>query len=291
MAKLESVQNEDFNQLDDNAPLAQEFAGLPSEAARPTPNDPPWNSLIAIGVWFLSVLAIFLFPVFFIVPYIILKKVSLEAVATDSTAMLLNLVAILPAHLFTLAIAWFVATRNGKFSLGETLGFDSGGFRWWLYPLVVLVFFGLAAIVNYYIPEGDNELLKILRSSRSATYVIAILATFTAPLVEEVVYRGILYSALQRTIGAGGAIALVTFFFALVHVPQYWGSPGTILLICVLSLVLTLIRWRTDNLLPCIIMHTIFNGLQSLVLVAEPYLPKMETTVQDQAAFIIRFFT
>jgi uncharacterized protein len=290
-AKLESVQNEEFTQPDYNAPLVRELAELPPETAPPSPNNPPWNSLVAFGVWFLSVLAIFMFPVFFIVPYILLnREFSLETFQTDSTAILLNLLAIVPAHLFTLAAAWFVATRNGKFSLGETLGLKSGGFRWWYYPLVLIAFFAIAGAVNYYIPEGDNELLKILRSSRTAVYIIVVLATFTAPLVEEVVYRGILYSALQRTIGVGGAVALVTFFFALVHVPQYWGSPGTILLICLLSLVLTLIRWKTDNLLPCIIMHTIFNGLQSLFLVAEPYLPKMETAVQDQAALIIRLF-
>jgi hypothetical protein len=285
------VQNEDFNQPDYNAPLARELANLPSEIETPTPNKPPWNSVAAVGVWILSVLAIFIFPVFFIVPYVFYKKMSLEMIQTDNTAILLNLLAIIPAHLFTLAVAWLVATRNRRFTLSETLGFKSGGFRWWYYPAVLIAFFAVAGVVNYFIPEGDNELLKILRSSRAATYIIVILATFTAPLVEEVVYRGVLYSALQRSIGVGGAIALVTFFFALVHVPQYWGSPGTILLICLLSLVLTLIRWKTDNLLPCIIMHTIFNGLQSLFLVAEPYMPKIEPTAVEPAALIIRLFT
>ncbi len=292
-AKLESVQNEDFTQLDYNAPLAKELAELPPETETPaSPNNPPWNSLAAVGAWFLSVTAIFLFPIFFIVPYILLNRERpLESFQTDSTAILLNLLAIVPAHLFTLGVAWFVATRNGKYSLGETLGFKSGGFRWWYYPLILIAFFAVAGVVYYFIPEGDNELLKILRSSRTAVYIIVILATFTAPLVEEVIYRGILYSALQRSIGGGRAIGLVTFMFAAVHFLQYWGSPGTILLICLLSLILTLIRWKTDNLLPCIVMHTIFNGLQSLVMVAEPYLPKMETAVQDQAALIIKLFS
>lgn len=286
------MQNEEFNQPDYNAPLAHELAGLQPEAEPPTPNNPPWSSFAAIGVWILSVLAILMFPVFFIVPYILMnRELSLETFQTDNTAILLNIIAIIPAHLFTLAVAWFVATKNGKYSLSETLGFGSGGFRWWYYPAVLIAFFAVAGVVNYFIPEGDNELLKILRSSRAATYIIVVLATFTAPLIEEVVYRGILYSALQRSIGVGGAVALVTFFFALVHVPQYWGSPGTILLICLLSLVLTLIRWKTDNLMPCIIMHTIFNGLQSLFLVAEPYLPKIEPAAVEPAVSIIKLFT
>jgi membrane protease YdiL (CAAX protease family) len=50
------------------------------------------------------------------------------------------------------------------------------------------------------------------------------MATFTAPIVEEVIYRGILYSAFQRARGSGVAIAAVTLLFALVHVPQYYPS-------------------------------------------------------------------
>ena len=290
-AKLELVQNEEFTEPDYNAPLANELAALPPEAPI-TPNNPPWNSLVAFGVWFLSVFAILFFPAIFIIPYIIVnRQTSAEAIQNDNTAILLNLIAIIPAHLFTLAVAWFVATRNGKFSLNETLGLKSGGFRWWYYPLVLIAFFVIAGGVNYFIPEGDNELLRMLRSSRTAVITVAILATFTAPLVEEVVYRGILYSAFQRTISVPWAVVVVTLLFAGVHFLQYWGSPGTIFLICVLSLILTLIRVKTDNLLPCIIMHTIFNGIQSIGLILEPYLPKPDSNLPEQAAAFLRFFT
>jgi len=286
------VQNEEITNPDYNAPLVRDLAELQPEPEVITPNNPPWNGWIASAVWFLSVLAIIIFPVFFIIPYVLMnKQISLESFATDSTAIFLNLIAIVPAHLFTLAVAWFVATKNGKFSLKDTLGLSSGGFRWWYYPAILIAFFAVAAVVSYFIPEGDNELLKILRSSRMAVFAVVILATFTAPLVEEVVYRGVLYSAFQRSVGITWSVVIVTFMFAAVHVPQYWGSPGTILLICLLSLLLTLIRVKTDNLLPCIIMHTIFNGIQSIVLVAEPYLPKTAPAVPEQAAFIIKFFT
>jgi membrane protease YdiL (CAAX protease family) len=286
------VQNEELKTTDYNAPLVRDLAELNPEPEIITPNNPPWNGWVASGVWVLSVAAIIVFPVFFIVPYVLMSKgISLESFATDSTAIFLNLIAIVPAHLFTLAVAWFVATKNNKFSLKDTLGLSSGGFRWWYYPAILIAFFAVAGVVSYFIPEGDNDLLKILRSSRMAVFAVVILATFTAPLVEEVVYRGILYSAFQRSAGITWAVVIVTFMFAAVHVPQYWGSPGTILLICLLSLVLTLIRVKTDNLLPCIIMHTIFNGIQSLGLLIEPYLPKADSTVQEQAALIIKFFT
>ncbi|MEO6587861.1 MAG: CPBP family intramembrane glutamic endopeptidase, partial [Pyrinomonadaceae bacterium] len=125
-----------------------------------------------------------------------------------------------------------------------------------------------------YFGEQDNELLRILRSSRTAVILIAIMATFTAPIVEELIYRGILYSAFQRTFGVKLAVILVTLAFALVHVPQYWGDFVSISMICLLSLILTLVRVKTDNLLPCIVLHFVFNGIQSLVLILEPYFSK-----------------
>ncbi len=257
----------------------------------PTPNNPPWNVPTAIGTWVLSLLAIIIFPAMFIVPYFLMnRQIRLETFQSDPTAIFLSLLAVIPAHIFTLAAAWLVVTKFNKFSFKETLGWDWGGFKWWYFPVIVVSFFLFAAIVETFLPEQDNELIRILQSSRSAVYVTALLATFTAPVVEEVIYRGILYSALQRSIGVVWAVTFVTVAFAGVHFLQYWGSPGTIVLICILSLILTLIRVRTKNLLPCIILHFIFNGIQSLILILQPFLPEKLGGAQEQAASVIHFF-
>jgi membrane protease YdiL (CAAX protease family) len=103
-----------------------------------------------------------------------------------------------------------------------------------------------------------------------------------------VIYRGVLYSAFQRTIGVAGAVAFVTFIFALVHLPQYYESPSTLALLLLLSLALTLMRVYSGNLLPCIIFHTIVNGFQSAALIAEPYL-KEAAGISDTAAAFFGF--
>jgi membrane protease YdiL (CAAX protease family) len=293
---VEAIETEETETIDYHAPLVRDLAELPPNPEEITPNRPPWNGWVATGVWFLSVAAILFFPLLFFVPYIFMNRqmlsdpAALNSLATDPTAIFLNLIAVVPAHIFTLAVAWFVVTKNNRYSLKQTLGLETGGFRWWYYPLIIAAFFAVSVAVNNFIPEGDNDLMKMLRSSRLAVYTVVVLATFTAPLVEEVVYRGILYSAFQKRVGIGGAVAIVTIMFAGVHVPQYWGSPGTIVLICLLSLVLTMIRVQTKNLLPCIIMHTIFNGIQSLLLLLEPYFPQLQQDVQEKAALILRHF-
>ena len=287
MQEIITDTNQDFEAPQQPAPVAIE---------RPTPNNPPWNSGVAVGTWFASVLLIVLVPSLLLLPYVL--SISgryadnlelVEFIKTDPTAIILQIAAIIPAHILTILLAWSVVTRMRAFSFRETLGWRSGGMAWWHYVVIAGGFFVVASVVGNLFPEQENELIRILKSSRTAVYIVAFMATFTAPLVEEVVYRGILYSAFQRTFGVAFAIFSVTFLFVLVHVPQYYPSFSTILLLTVLSLVLTLIRVRTDNLLPCIILHTIFNGIQSVVLVLEPYL-STETTVSEIPSAIVQLF-
>ena len=242
------------------------------------PNNPAWGVLTAIGVWALSILFIILLPSLFLLPYIYNQGIDLsnqgqlrDFTNTDQMAVVLQVVALLPAHLLTLFVAWAVATRFNKYSFRKTLGWTNN-LRWWDYCMLLGGLITLVYIVGYFLPAQDNEMVRILQSSRTALYIVAFLATFTAPLVEEVIYRGILFSVLQRSAGVVWAVLIVTLLFAGVHFFQYWGSPGTIFLICFLSLVLTLIRYRTKSLLPCIILHTLFNGIQSLAILLDPSL-------------------
>ena len=261
------MQNYQSNNIENYPPPVRNDIS-PSGLAAFSPNNPPWNSLTALAVWFGSFMLILLVPAVLVVPYFILNRQnSIESFQSDPTAILLSVIGIIPAHLLTLVLAWAVVTHFNRYSFRTVLGWESGGFAWWHHLIVLGGFFVVAAIVGYFLPAQDNELIKILRSSRTVVYFIAFMATFTAPLVEEVIYRGILYSAIQRSIGIGWAVFIVTALFAGVHFWQYWGSPGTIILICLLSLILTLIRVRTNNLLPCVILHTIFNGIQSLSLI------------------------
>ena len=270
-------------------------AGSPEFPPHPTPvspNNPPWSSPIAALVWFSSVVAIFIFPVLFLGPYVLMNAGAApdgdigKFLQSDPTAVLLQVLAVFPAHAVTLLIAYLVVTRVRRYSFTEALGWTMGGVAWWHYVLFMLSFFAVAAVVNHFAPEQDNDLMRILRSSRAAVVLVAIMATFTAPLVEEVVYRGVLYSAFQRTFGPGIAIAGVTLLFALVHLPQYYPSWSTMFLLGLLSLTLTVIRARSGNLLPCIVLHTIFNGVQSVLLLIEPSLQKAIETPDTVSTFI-----
>ncbi|HUR99258.1 MAG TPA: type II CAAX endopeptidase family protein [Pyrinomonadaceae bacterium] len=268
---------------------------VPVLAANPTPDNPPWNAVVAVLAWIASVVLIALVPILVLLPYIISRGPSFserialaEFLQKDPTSIILQIGAIIPAHILTLALAWAIVTKLNRFSFRETLGWNSGGMGWPHYAGILVIFFGIAMIVGNYFPEQENELTRILHSSRWAVYLVAFMATFTAPIVEEVIYRGILYSAFQRTFGVAAGIVIVTLLFALVHVPQYYPSFSTIFLLLLLSLILTLVRQRTGNLLPCIILHTIFNGMQSILLILEPYLKSEAPVIEPTTGFFLK---
>lgn len=248
---------------------------------------------MAAGLWVVSVMLMLFVPAIFVIPYAVSIASQypstdqlMQSISTDPFAIGLQIAAIIPTHLITLLLGYLLVTQGRNFPFFETLGWQTGGIKWWHYIAILIGFFGLAALINYFLPVQETELTRILKSSRYTVFLVAFMATFTAPFVEELVYRGILYSALQRTVGVGGAVALVTFLFTLVHVPQYFESPSTVIMLAVLSLVLTLVRVKTDNLLPCVILHTVFNGIQSMYLVAEPYLG-VETKVEETVSTVM----
>ena len=256
------------------------------------PDNPPWGSGIAFGSWVISVLLIMIVPTFFLVPYamtrtppMIVSADLIEFAKSDTGAILLQIAAIIPAHLLTLLLGWLIVTRYRKYSFKEMLGWRSRGISWWFYPAILISFLVLAAVVSQFFPEQENDMIRMLRSSNMAIYLVAFLATVTAPIVEELVYRGILYSAFQRTFGVAASFILVTLLFALVHVPQYYPSFSTIFLILLLSMILTGMRIYSKNLLPCIILHTLFNGIQSVALVLSTFYETAEKVPETASIF------
>lgn len=245
-----------------------------------------WELFIAFIVWVGSIAAIIIIPLIPIIPYMVyLMKTSgapsAEALTQNKTFILLSIVGIVPAHLVTLFLAWILVTRKGRYPFWERLKFSWpptiapwAGFG--LCFVIAVVLLGLGLLVTSFLGGGKTDLDKLIESSFQARIATAIVAVLTAPIVEEIVYRGVLYPAIQRITGMTWAIAIVSLMFAGVHVLQYRNNIGVILVITLLSVTLTTIRAYTDRLLPTVVVHLIFNGLQSLYLVLEPFIEKPE---------------
>ena len=238
--------------------------------------NPPWSLLAAVLTWIASVVLLFL-PQVFAIPYVALHyrnaQPTAETLMADKTLVLILIAGVLPVHLITLAIVWVIATRLGKFSIVQTLGLSwNGKFTLARSIGLAIILYGAAFLLTLAFGGQGTALDRLVESSRAAALMIAFLAVATAPIVEESIYRGILYPAIERVSGARIAVILVTVLFAVPHVPQYWPNIAVILSITLLSVALTVLRARTGRLLPCIAVHFVFNGIQSVIIVAEPYL-------------------
>ena len=85
-----------------------------------------------------------------------------------------------------------------------------------------------------------------------------------APLVEEIVYRGFLYRGLASSrLGAGGAILVSSFLWAILHVQYEWYEVAYIF---VLGLFLGLVRARTGSVLPPMAFHAVQNLVAMLLV-------------------------
>jgi membrane protease YdiL (CAAX protease family) len=132
---------------------------------------------------------------------------------------------------------------------------------------VIVTLMGVTQVLSRVLPQSEeNSFTELLKSSTQVRIAVAILATFTAPLVEEAVYRGLLYSGLRKAFGVAPTVLLVTLMFAGVHVLQYFGSWVSLAGLTLLSLALTLVRARTKSILPCVVIHTVNNAFFSVLI-------------------------
>ncbi|MDQ2977014.1 MAG: CPBP family intramembrane metalloprotease [Acidobacteriota bacterium] len=257
-------------------------------------DNPAWGLGGALLVWFASVTLIVVMPLLFLLPYASRHGLHMgapdygreliEFAVSDKTAVLLQVVSLFPSHLLTLLLVWVLVTRLGKRSFWTAIGWGwPRYFPWWWSVLLGMVLFVLGSVVARLLgADKPTQLEQIINSSLAARYALSLLAVGTAPFVEEFIYRGVLYAPLQKIAGVRGAVVIVLALFTIIHVPQYWPNVGVIAAVALLSIVLTLVRAYSGRLLPCIVIHLVFNGIQAVILMLEPYahhfLPTTEQT-------------
>ena len=273
-------------------PLTEEYAEppepRPSVAVQPTKGDTwvsAWTDVGAsFGVWIASVVLLLIVPLIYSLPYLVYRIAKYgpptpEALATDKQLIFYSVIGIIPTHMLTFVIVWLLITYGGRRPFWKNIDFD------WptnsnpmlvtlVSALVATLLFLLALGITSLYGERKTDLDLLIESSIYTRVATAFVAVATAPLVEEVIYRGLLYKTLEKAAGMGVAIALVSLLFAGVHVFQYRNNLAVILVITLLSITLTVSRAVTGKLLPAFIIHLVFNGIQSVFIVLGGFIDK-----------------
>ena len=100
--------------------------------------------------------------------------------------------------------------------------------------------------------------------------VLYILAMFCVGFLEELIFRGLLFQAMAKD-GVKSAIIVSSMTFGIGHIVNLVNGSGAELLPNLLQVMyavaigfaFVMIYCRTGSLMPCILVHSIFNGLSA----------------------------
>ena len=223
-------------------------------------------------------------PVIYVLPYMVYRIVKLgapspEALASDKMLIFFSVAGILPTHMLTFVLVWAVVSYAGRRPFWKNIEFDwppnsSPAMTTMLSIVLAIILFSLAFAITMFYGDRKTDLDIMIQSSVYTRFVTAFVAVVTAPLIEELVYRGLLYRALEKAAGVAIAIVVVSLLFAGVHVFQYRNNLAVIAVITLLSITLTVARAVSGKVLPAFIIHLVFNGIQSVLIVLGAFVDK-----------------
>ena len=216
---------------------------LPEPA--PEPADPQQRNPLAIVD--LSVFGVFFAAILFLVSFVKLPLVY----------------AVPLQGVFNIVIVAFLACWV-KFVRRQEFGTFINWVRTFRFPIAYLISLGAFAaitvlVIASFLPQAETPIEKLL-TSNAAISMFVIFGITVAPLFEEVVFRGFLFKVFWEIGGSGFAIVSTAAVFALSHAVQLAGNWSSVILIFLVGCVLSVIRYRSNSIIPTLVIHTSYNA-------------------------------
>lgn len=131
-----------------------------------------------------------------------------------------------------------------------------------VFPLTTLQLYAGHIVMSWIFPNAAPPVHVMLEAIDSewggrGKFQLVVAATVLAPLSEEMFFRGLLLSAVWNFTGsAWSAVSLTALAFGFAHMSQ----PQDVLPLATMGAALGLIRVRYASLIPCILVHFLFNA-------------------------------
>jgi membrane protease YdiL (CAAX protease family) len=178
------------------------------------------------------------------------------------------------------ALTWRMLRQQG-ISWDRAFGFSQDWARALRLGIVVAAIFlpigfGLQLLSNFvmHLPHSpvqpvEQQAVQTLRTASSWTQrvVAGIVTVGIAPVGEEILFRGVLYPSIKQAGFRRLALWVTSLAFAAIHL-----NVVTFVPLLVLSILLTLLYEKTENLLAPITAHSAFNAVQFVSLYIQQYL-------------------
>jgi membrane protease YdiL (CAAX protease family) len=123
----------------------------------------------------------------------------------------------------------------------------------------------VGGLLTQWLAQGHQVSQDIKQLGANASLLVrlplALLVVSVGPMVEELLFRGVLLSAVARHVGHGWAVALTALLFACVHLPDlgflWYALPN----LALLGLILGWLRVQSGSIWPSVIAHGMNNLL------------------------------
>ena len=116
-------------------------------------------------------------------------------------------------------------------------------------------------IASTLFPTPSESPLEKLLSTTPSIVAFVFFGIAMAPLLEEIIFRGFIYTLLADVYSPAVAVPITSVLFAALHVSQLRGNWPAVVLILLVGYVLTVVRKRSNSLIPSVIMHTAYNAM------------------------------
>jgi len=169
---------------------------------------------------------------------------------------------------------WWASRRWGTGDVRRDLGAVA---RWsdlawgplvWLVAIVGQLVIG-AIVVAFDIPiAGNTEGVEELGADRAYVVSLVITAVVVAPVVEELVFRGVVLRGFRSVVAGPAAVLLQGLLFGVAHVDPVRGAGnvGLVLVLSGVGIVLGGAAYLFRRIGPTVVAHALFNGVVLVVV-------------------------
>lgn len=162
-----------------------------------------------------------------------------------------------------------IKTKDISRTFGVRGSFDRRDLIWAL--LGAIVYFACSWALIFFtaklLPGFDPNAIRHYDRAQATTFVATICGliqvAFLTPLVEELVFRGYLYSLFVGSkMPVGWAVVATSLLFAFLHYPPWVWVLDTL----AFGLVAGTLRYKTKSIWPAVLMHVVVNSIGFFVL-------------------------
>lgn len=167
------------------------------------------------------------------------------------------------AYTLTILITIWYAIRKARRKEGASFRINFNGIDGWLIPVFILSTLALVVGLERFadlipMPASAQKFFEKLFTKDVFSIITMVIA---APVLEEILCRGIVLRGLLKRYSPNQAIVISALFFAVLHMNPWQAMPAFIG-----GLFLGWVYYRTKSVFPGMIIHATINGTGAIFL-------------------------